>query len=113
MGEGGHGDPPPRIRDYPYIVVRVECSVCGRKGAYRLADLAERYGAVCTLDDLLEHLRKVRRPCAWPLPWTIPKRRKMQMVCHIQLPDWWFSRPPPDTPPEGGVRLVVNNEAAE
>lgn len=114
MDEGGHGHPPPRLRDYPFVVVRVACGICGRQGTYRLADLAERYGAVCTLDILLEHIRKTRRPCPYPLPWTIRRRRKMQMVCHISLPDWWSHlRPPPDVPPDGGVRLVVNNEAAE
>lgn len=112
MGAGGHGLPPPTLRDYPYVVVRAQCSICGRKGAYRLAVLAERYGAACTLDDLVDELRKLRRPCPYPLPWTVP-RRKLQMVCHITLPDWWLHNHPPDMPPDRGVRLVVDNEAAE
>ncbi len=100
----------PRLRDFPYIVVRVECNLCGRKGEYKLADLAERYGAKFTLDDFLAAIRK---PCGYPLPWTIRKRRKMQPVCHIALPDWDRQPRPPDLPPEMGLRLVIDNKAAE
>lgn len=34
-----------RLRDYPYIVVRFACRGCPRMGRYRLAVLAERFGA--------------------------------------------------------------------
>lgn len=113
MDEGGHGMPPPLLRDYPYVVVRVRCNLCGRRGSYRLAVLAERYGADCTLDSLLEHLRQVRRVCPYPLPWTVGKRRKMQAVCHIMLPDWWQHVRPPDMLPDQGMRLVVDNDPDE
>ncbi|MEW6121672.1 MAG: hypothetical protein AB1698_03605 [Pseudomonadota bacterium] len=108
INEGGHGQPPPQLRDYPYVVVRVRCNICGRDGTYRLAVLAERYGADCTLDDLVDALRKIRRACPYPLPWTV-KPRKLQMVCHITLPDWWQYVRPPDMPPDQGMRLVVDN----
>ncbi len=38
-----------RLSQYPYVVVRIECAKCGRRGQYRLARLAERYGAEMTL----------------------------------------------------------------
>jgi len=31
-----------RLVDFPYVVVRLECNLCHRKGAYRLARLAVR-----------------------------------------------------------------------
>jgi hypothetical protein len=45
-----------RLRDYPYIVVRFSCRHCPRIGRYRVAVLAERYGADIEMDDLLEEV---------------------------------------------------------
>ena len=38
---------------YPLVSVRIACRNCKRRGSYRLARLAERYGADTTLEDLL------------------------------------------------------------
>ena len=38
-------NPDGRLREYPYIVVRFACRECPRIGRYRLAVLAERFGA--------------------------------------------------------------------
>ena len=43
-------------RCYPYIVVRIGCRRCTRKGAYRLARLAAKYGAEIPMMELLAHL---------------------------------------------------------
>ncbi len=43
-----------RIRDYPYVVVRFACRDCPRIGQYRLAALAERFGADALMVDVLE-----------------------------------------------------------
>ncbi len=43
-----------RLRDYPYVVVRFACRDCPRIGRYRLAVLAERFGAEAFLVDVLE-----------------------------------------------------------
>ena len=48
-----HGRPAP-ARRLALGVVDVECSICPRQGRYRLAGLAERYGAAIALDRLLE-----------------------------------------------------------
>ena len=45
-----------RCRTYPYIVVRFSCRHCPRIGRYRVAVLAERYGADIEMDDLLEEV---------------------------------------------------------
>jgi hypothetical protein len=42
-----------RLRDYPYVMVRFACRDCPRVGRYRLAVLAERFGADADLDDVL------------------------------------------------------------
>ncbi len=47
---------PDRLLSYPFIVVRIACTRCSRKGSYRLARLAERYGADIRLTELLELL---------------------------------------------------------
>lgn len=36
---------PETLATYPYVVVRLSCTMCPRKGQYRLARLVERYGA--------------------------------------------------------------------
>ncbi len=42
---------PERLSDYPYVIVRFSCIFCPtRRGVYRLARLAERFGAEASLD---------------------------------------------------------------
>jgi hypothetical protein len=41
------------LATYPHVVVRIACRNCKRRGSYRLARLAERYGADTTLQELL------------------------------------------------------------
>lgn len=43
-----------RLRDYPYVIVRFACRHCPRMGRYRVAVLAERYGADVDMEDVLE-----------------------------------------------------------
>ena len=45
-----------RLSEYPMSIVRIACSKCSRRGAYRLARLANRYGAECTIPALLAQL---------------------------------------------------------
>ena len=45
---------PRHLVDWPHVLVDVECSLCPRRGRYRLARLAERYGAAVPLARLLE-----------------------------------------------------------
>ena len=44
------------LSSYPYVIVRIGCRRCTRKGAYRLARLAEKYGAEIPMLELLAHL---------------------------------------------------------
>lgn len=44
------------LATYPYVVVRIACRNCKRRGSYRLARLAERFGADTTLDEVLTRI---------------------------------------------------------
>ena len=46
------------LASYPYVIVRLACTMCSRKGSYRLARLAEKYGAQIDMRQLLEFLGK-------------------------------------------------------
>jgi hypothetical protein len=87
---------PDRLSSYPYVVVRIGCSLCGRNGAYRLARLAAKYGPEITLEDLVEKL-------ALDCPWRREKGRrppgKYDPKCGARLVDLEGPPRPPDLPP--------------
>lgn len=89
------------LATYPYVVVRLDCTLCGRKGRYRLARLADRYGASCTLKELLELLASdcVHRG---------RQRHPIRPGCGARFRDLEGpNRPPPDMPPSRRLRLVA------
>jgi hypothetical protein len=46
-----------RLVDFPWVIVRVDCPLCPhRKGQYRLARLAEKFGADVQLCDLIDRI---------------------------------------------------------
>jgi hypothetical protein len=75
-----------RLRDYPFIVVRFACRECPRAGRYRLAALAERFGADADMRDVLE---AISSSCRARID---PNRR---LICAAYLPDI-----PPPAPPD-------------
>jgi len=96
--------PPPflRLRDYPYVVVRFACRDCPRIGRYRLAVLAEKFGADAAIADVLE---AISAAC----PRTREKHPNRR--CQAYLPDLVDS-PPPDLPTAAGrrFRLIVGGK---
>jgi hypothetical protein len=50
------------IAHYPFVVVRIRCRVCSRKGSYRLARIAAKDGPEITLRDLLD---RFSYDCLW------------------------------------------------
>lgn len=102
----------PRLVNYPYVIVRIACVLCQRRGRMRLARLAERYGADTDLEIILSRLAY---PCPYPRPDPTRRRQpKLSPRCGIYLPDLVGDPRPPDNPPGAGVRLVVDNgDAAE
>jgi hypothetical protein len=86
-----------RLRDYPFVVIRFACRDCPRIGRYRLAVLAERFGADALLPDVLE---AISAAC----PRT--RERHPSRRCQAYLPDLTEPRPP-DLPVAAGRRLGV------
>lgn len=84
-----------RIRDYPYVLVRFACRDCPRAGRYRLAVLAERFGATADMADVLEAMSA---SCPRSLE-SHPGRR-----CEAYYPDLHSPRPP-DLPAAAPARL--------
>jgi hypothetical protein len=42
------------LAHYPFVVVRIACRVCSRRGCYRLARLAAKFGPEISLRDLTD-----------------------------------------------------------
>ena len=89
-----------RLKDYPYVVVRFACRDCPRLGRYRLAVLAERFGADADLEDVV--LAAVSASC--------PRRHGSHPGCrcrayYLDLPP---SRPPdlPNAPETVKLRVI-------
>jgi hypothetical protein len=86
-----------RLLDYPYVRLRIGCDACQRRGSYRLARLAEKYGAAIELDDLLAQLTG---DCARRMDErAVRNSRTRPMVCHAALIDMKANPRPPDLPP--------------
>jgi len=82
---------PESLLVYPYVKVRVSCQ-CGYRKAYRLARLAEHYGAECRLEGLLFSLMCGRCPL-WGQDAALVRLR-----CEAVYTDLG-SENPPDAPP--------------
>ncbi len=87
-----------RLSDFPWVIVRVDCPLCPhRKGQYRLARLAEKYGADIKLCDLMD---KIAFDCPKKsLPWERPPNQ-YDPKCKARFTDLeGTSSPPSDLPP--------------
>ena len=91
-------DPPLRLRDYPYVVVRFACRDCPRIGRYRLAVLAERFGADALVVDVLQ---AISAAC------LRNKERHPGRRCQAYLPDLVDPKPPDLPAAVVGERLRV------
>jgi hypothetical protein len=91
-----------RLRDYPFVVVRFACRDCSRIGRYRLAALAERFGADALMSDVLE---TISAAC----PRT--HERHPGRRCQAYLPDLVEPRPP-DLPKaaRGGLTVIAGGK---
>jgi hypothetical protein len=79
-----------------FVVVRIACRVCSRRGSYRLARLAAN-GPEISLRDLTE---RFSYDCLWRAE---ARSKRGQSSCGVYLPDLEQPRPP-DKPP-GIVKL--------
>jgi hypothetical protein len=87
-----------RLADYPFVLVRLRCDSCRRRGAYRLARLAVKFGAEILLDDLLVRLSG---DCPW--------RDDPRGACGARFSDL-PPRRPPDMPARR-MRIVSGGKA--
>ena len=84
---------------YPYVRVRVACDYCNRKGGYRLARLAEKFGANIPLYELLKRLA---HPTCGHRPENQRKGKRWsngERKCLAYFPDLESPMPPLDLPP--------------
>lgn len=87
-----------RLIDFPYVRVRLACSLCHRRGSYRLARLADKYGAYIEMRDLLAYLAGDCKHWGHP-------HHPIRLGCGAHFCDLGSGRPP-DLPP-GAVPLRV------
>lgn len=98
------------LADYPYIVLRTCCRPCKRMNAYRLARLAEAYGANITMDQLMDRLFG---DCPWRLTGGRERPRKYEARCLGYLPDLHPMPRPPDLPPAlSKLRVIEGGKKA-
>jgi hypothetical protein len=88
------------LASYPYVIVRVACRNCARRGSYRLARLSAAFGADATLDDVL---MKLSADC------SLAANRSNRPGCRrVYYPDLEPPCRPPDFPPEQGALNAAN-----
>ena len=91
-----------RLALYPFVILRVACRVCPRKGAYRLTRLAAKFGPEIRLRDLLDRF-------SYDCLWRAEARGKHGVSsCGVYLPDLDHPRPPDLPPGLVKLRLIKN-----
>ena len=86
-----------RLAHYPFVIVRIACRACSRRGSYRLARLAAKFGPEISPRDLTD---RFSYDCLWRAE---ARSKKGKSACGVYLPDLEQPRPP-DVPP-GMVKL--------
>ncbi len=97
-----------RLLDFPYVVIRLGCDLCHRRGQNRLTRLAAKFGAEIGIDALLLRLSA---DCPWRDD-PDARRKRHENGCQARFVDLGWSRPPPGMTP---LKLVPGGrkEAAE
>ena len=87
------------LSSYPYVAVKLACRRCSRSGSYKLARLADKYGAEIRMTDLLGFL-------AGDCKLWEPRHPAMER-CGAYFADLGSPLRPPDLPTEGQRRMRV------
>jgi hypothetical protein len=82
-----------RLASFSYVKVRLACRQCGREGSYKLARLADKYGANVRMGD---PLRMLVDDCK-----LIDPRHPFADRCGAYFADLDWPPEPPDLPTEG------------
>lgn len=100
-----------RLVDFPFVICRMECRPCRRRGVYRLARLAGTYGPDIELRDLR---RLLTADCD---AWRQVGKRFRHIVdedCRAFFVDLAHPPRPPDLPPSlGGLKLLQGGKVGE
>jgi hypothetical protein len=88
------------LAHYPFVVIRIACRVCSRRGSYRLARLAAKFGPEISLRDLTD---RFSYDCLWRAE---ARSKKGKSACGVYLPDLEQPRPPDVPPGIVKIRLV-------
>lgn len=93
------------LPSFPYVIVRAYCTLCSRTGQYRLARLADKYGAEASLEEVLDML-------AGDCKYRGRSRHPIRSGCGALFKDLAAGpdRPPPDVPPAQRLRLVSSRK---
>ena len=63
---------------YPFVVVRISCRVCSRRGSYQLARLGAKYEPEISLGDLTD---RFSYDCLWRRPAANAAHRDVASIC--------------------------------
>ena len=88
-----------KLSGYPFIIVRLACDLCARRGQYRLARLAQAFGAEAPLEHVIDRLSA---DCPWRL-----EARSRREPCGARCVDLQPPRMPPDLPADMRKFTVV------
>ena len=79
-----------RLSQYPFVLVRITCDLCGRSGRHRLVRLGAKFGLECPIDDVLARLSADwparRAPCEM-------SGQQWKSGCWARFPDRWRTAP--------------------
>jgi hypothetical protein len=93
-----------RLCEYPWVIVRIGCRYCSRRGQYRLARLAATFGAEISLDDLLDRLAF---DCSWRRDPAEQNTAHCNATCGAMFIDLDGPPTPSDLPPGAiGLRVI-------
>ncbi|MGI4765125.1 MAG: hypothetical protein ACRYGP_08690 [Janthinobacterium lividum] len=93
--------------DWPQVLVDVECSLCRRQGRYRLARLAERFGAAVPLTRLLE---LIAADCTLMKPGEKPRHYEARCGIRYVVPP--AGPVPADAPARAGAPRLAPPKSA-
>ena len=86
-----------RLSDFPWVTLRIECPLCPhRRGSYRLARLAEKFGSETMLTEILD---RVAFNCPGRTPSGARPSNQYDPKCKVRFTDFDRLSPPPDEPP--------------
>jgi hypothetical protein len=82
-----------RLSEFPWVVVRAGCRLCPRKGQYRLARLAAKFGPEIELTELMDRF-------AFDCPWRRFPAQGPPNQCDRKCGAWFTDLDPPPRAPD-------------